>query len=132
MTDESKQAREAFVEYTKAFGRLDPAAVAHHFHIPSVMAVPGKMFAFNDQADVERTYAQLMADLPGRGYARSELPNLKVQRLSDDMAVVTSVCIWRKADGTELQRNGITYTLRKVNGTWKNLSALIHDASTYA
>jgi hypothetical protein len=35
--------------------------------------------------------------------------------------------LWKKADGTDLRRFGLTYTLRKNNGRWRIVVAVAHD-----
>jgi hypothetical protein len=131
MNDNAHEACEAFIKYTQAFQSLDPKAVGQHFHVPAIMATEQNVQVFNSAADVERAYGQVMAELPAIGYAKSEFSNLRVRQLSENMAIVTAVCIWKKADGQELQRFGVTYTLRRTGGTWKNLCALIHAPQVY-
>jgi hypothetical protein len=43
---------------------------------------------------------------------------------------VSGVGVWLKADGDELQRFGLTYTLRNTDGNWKIIVATVHDTET--
>jgi hypothetical protein len=64
-------------------------------------------------------FTPMMKDLSSRGFNRSELSLRYGQRLSDTMAVLIGVAIRYKADGSELERVGITYIVRKQNADWE-------------
>jgi hypothetical protein len=67
-----------------------------------------------------------MGDLRTQGYKTSEFQDLKATPLSANLAMVTGAIVWRKADGSELQRAGVTYTMRR-NNSWELAVTAIHD-----
>jgi hypothetical protein len=79
------------------------------------------------QEQIAAFFTELMDGLRSRSYARSELTNLEVKQLSDVLAVVGGVGVWYKINGDELQRFGLTYTLRSVYGKWKIVVGAVHD-----
>jgi hypothetical protein len=70
-----------------------------------------------------------MGDLKQRGYSRGEMPSLSVRRLSNNLAIVNGHVIRYRKDGTELERFGLTYTLRKVGEHWKIIAGILHDVT---
>lgn len=124
--DDTAEPIAAFQRYTEAFHALDAGAVARHFHEPALLITPEDTVALSTIADVERTYARLMADLPRRGYARTEFSPLAGRRLGDDLAVVSGGGVWKNAADEDLMRFGMTYTLRRTGQTWRIVVAAIH------
>jgi ketosteroid isomerase-like protein len=123
-------ALEAFRLYTQAFQSLDARAVAAHYHEPAMIITPQGVVPFPTGAAVEEFYGKLMADLPARGYARTELSGLAERPLAAGLGLVTGVGVWRKASGEEIQRFGMTFTLRRSGESWRIVVATIHDADT--
>src|SRR5262245_46967197 len=117
----------AFRRYAEAFQTLDPSAIALHFYEPALMLTPDEVVALPNGAAVEQMYKRVMADLPARGYARTEFSGLAERRLSQDVSIVTGVGVWRKASGEELQRFGLTYTLRRAGPRWRIVVGAIHE-----
>ncbi len=128
---EAPDALEAFLKYTQAFQTLDPAAPVSHFHQPALMATPEGIRVLSTASDVAEAYQRLMRMLQGTDYAHSDFVNLTSRRLSETLAIVSGGCIWKKKNGEDMQRFGITYTFTLSKGGWKILSALIHDPAGY-
>jgi ketosteroid isomerase-like protein len=124
--NETSGAVAAFRLYTQAFHALDAGAVAQHFHEPALLITPEDTVALPTVAAVEQTYARLMADLPARGYARTEFSALTERRLSDDLALVSGGGVWKNASDEDLMQFGMTYTLRRTGQTWRIVVAAIH------
>ena len=72
--------------------------------------------------------AQLKEGLKARGFARSELAELKVNQMSAHITVVSVQRTRYKADGQALERLGETYVFRKNAESWKIVTAMTHDA----
>jgi ketosteroid isomerase-like protein len=123
---ETPGALEAFRLYTQAFNALDARAVAQHFHEPAILITPEDTVALPTAAAVERTYARLMADLPARGYARTEFSALQEHRLNESLAIVSGGGVWKNGSGADLMQFGMTYTLRRTDQTWQIVVAMIH------
>jgi ketosteroid isomerase-like protein len=120
----------AFTDYAKAFETLDPQAVIPHYHEPCMFISPQGVAVMANQAQIVTFFAQVMEGLRVRGYGSSTFLNLQGKQLSDILAVVSGVGVWLKTDGDELQRFGLTYTLRNVDGKWRIIVATVHDIDT--
>ena len=116
-----------FNEYVQAFQRLEPRSVATYCHLPCVFIAPQGVHMMTNVSEVESLLAAMMSTLETRDYARSEVTDMRVSRMSDSSAIVSVRRIRYRVDGSELERLGETYTLRKVDGAWKILTALVHD-----
>ena len=117
----------AFTNYIQAFQTVDPHATISYFHVPSMFISPHGVHVLASVADVQVLLTQVMEDLKARGYARSELLDLHVNRMSGNTALVTVSRVRYATDGRELERFGETYTLRSAEREWKIAVALIHD-----
>jgi ketosteroid isomerase-like protein len=124
--DDTQGALDSFRSYAQAFQSLDANAVAGHFHEPALLITPYEVAALRTTAEIEQAYARIMADLPAHGYAGTEFSTLDARRLSDDLAIVTGRGVWKRATGEEFAPFGMTYTLRRVGGTWRIVVAAIY------
>ena len=114
--------------YYQAFSALEVDAILAFYHEPS-------MFVSVQGVNVVPTHAALGAmvlnpireDLRSRGFDRSEFSLREGRRLSDALAVLTGVAIRYKIDGSELERVGVTYVLRKQNPRWKIVVLTVHE-----
>jgi hypothetical protein len=91
------------------------------------MIVPDRVTALPNAGAVEGAYARVMTELPARGYARTEFTDLTERRLSDGLSLITGNCVWKTAEGADIQWFGITYTFRRASGAWQIVVAAIHD-----
>jgi len=78
-------------------------------------------------SEVESLLAAMMSALQRRGYGRSEIADMSVNRVSNSGAVVSVRRIRYRTDGSELERLGETYMLREVDRDWKIVAAMVHD-----
>jgi ketosteroid isomerase-like protein len=129
-TEEARDALDSFRSYAQAFQSLDANAVARHFHEPALLITPYEVAALPTVAEVERAYARIMADLPSRGYARTEFSTLDARQLGDGLAVVTGTGVWKRASGQEFAPFGLTYTLRQTRGAWRIVVAAVYARSS--
>ncbi len=118
---------ESIRAYFRAFATLEPAAVVPYYHQPTLLLSPPALTVLATAEQIEGVFIQLMTDLRRRGYARTEFASLVERRLSATLALVSAVAAWQKADGTELRRFGITYTLVRSDDAWKIAVAAVHD-----
>ena len=127
-SERSSDAVAVFRKYVQAFQTLDPRAVVPFYGQPALTITPLGVFALPDGAAVEQMYRQVMAPLPGLGYARTELLPLREKRLGDDLAEVSGTGVWTTSSGEELRRFGMTCMLRRDAGTWRFAVLAVHDA----
>src|SRR5262245_58624501 len=79
---------QSFMRYVETFQELDPRATLRHLHVPFVF-VGEHVVVSSTKREVEAFLATIMRDLASRGYARSEIDELYVYRLSDRAAMVS-------------------------------------------
>jgi hypothetical protein len=82
------------------------------------------------RAAVAAAFHPVMEALRARGFARSELINLHLKRLSATTVIAGGVAVRRKTDGQELERAGVVYLLHKASAGWQFATVVIHDADT--
>lgn len=114
--------------YFRAFQTLDPEAVIPYYHVPCMLLAPQGVLVVATAAEARTLFAGMMKGLEARGYAKSESAGLRVTRLSDDTAVLSTRVVRLKADGDELERFGATYSLRRTDAGWKIVVLTVHDA----
>ncbi len=127
MAEPSEVVLETFRRYVKAFETLQPEAVVPYYHEPCLFMSPQVVMTLQSSANVVAFFTTVMAGLRGDGYASSAFPHLRVRMLSDVVATVEGVGTWKRADGTELRRFGLTYTLRRNDSGWRIAVAVVHD-----
>ncbi len=120
-------ALDAFKRYTASFRTLNAAAVVPHYQPPALLISPRGVVALASGAEIERFYRQVMAELPGMGYATTDFARLEERQLAPDLALVTGAGTWKTAAGKELSRFGMSYLLRRVGEDWKITVAAVHE-----
>jgi hypothetical protein len=116
-----------FNDYAQTFQTLEPRSVAAYFALPCMLIAPQGVRVMTKRTEVEALLEAMMSALKLRGYSRSALAEMKVSVVSDSTAFVSVDRVRYKADETELERLGETYTLRKAENDWKIVAAVIHD-----
>jgi hypothetical protein len=119
-------ALEAVQNYISAFSALEPRHVLPHFHEPCLFVTPEGVKAAATRPEAEQVFAPLMARLKEQDYERSDFPRLGAELLDRDLALVSGLGIWRRANGAELHRFGATYLVRRGPDGWKIAVAAIH------
>jgi limonene-1,2-epoxide hydrolase len=118
---------EMYRAYFNAFQTLDPRAVLPYFHVPGMLLSPRGVSVITTDAELEAMWARVMNDLRRRDYGRSTLTDLRVEPLSDTIALLSVRVTRYRTHGTELERIGVTYTLLRVGEAWKIVLTTIHD-----
>ena len=127
LTDDYKGAvTQALTDYYAAFSTLDAHAVAPYFHEPSQLVSPAGVGTTSTHAAVIAVFQPAMDALRARGFAKSELTNLRLKRLSAASVIAGGVAVRRY--GQELETNGVVYLLQKTNAGWQIAAIVIHDA----
>ena len=127
--DEEAAAAQVLADYYRAFSSLDVQAVGPYFHEPSQLVSPAGVVAMPTRAAVAAAFQQSMDALRARGFAKSELINLHVKRLSATTVIAGGVAVRTKTDGQELERAGVVYLLQKTNGEWQIATIVVHEAN---
>jgi ketosteroid isomerase-like protein len=127
--DEEAAAAQVLADYYRAFSSLDAQAVWPYFHEPSQLVSPAGVVATPTRAAVAAAFQPFMDALRARGFAKSELINLHVKRLSATTVIAGGIAVRTKTDGQELERAGVVYLLQKTNGEWQIATIVIHEAN---
>lgn len=121
--------RQFYAQYLSAFHTLEASAVVPFYATPSLFVSEDTVVAMNSATDIERLFVQVIAGLKSRNYDHSEVPNLKVNILSDRLAEVGGLAIRYSASGAELERSGANYILRRLGHSWKFVSAVAYPSA---
>jgi ketosteroid isomerase-like protein len=126
--DEKAAAAQVLADYYRAFSSLDAQAVWPYFHEPSQLVSPAGVVPTPTRAALAALFQPSMEALRARGFAKSELINLHLKRLSAATVIAGGVAVRRKTDGEELERAGVVYLMQKTNAGWQIATIVIHDA----
>src|SRR5262245_5616531 len=126
--DEEAAATQVLADYYRAFSSLDAQAVRPYSHEPSQLLSPAGVAATPTRAAVAGAFGAMMDALRERGYAKSELSNLHLKRLSATTMIAGGVAVRTRTDGQELERAGVVYLLQKTHGEWRIATIVIHEA----
>lgn len=129
MANDPQAILDTFHEYAKKFEHLKPSEVLPFYHYPAILISPDQVVAIKNRIEGFVIFKIVMGGLKQRGYDHSHMEALSVRYLSDELAIVSGIVIRCKKDNTELERFGLTYTLRQVNGDWKIVVGALHDIS---
>jgi hypothetical protein len=134
MTDETALIQKTFEEYAEAFQALKPRRILRFFHFPIMMISPQRVAVVSNPFIGYFGFGKEMKKLKQRCFSGSEAESLKVQQLSDNLAIVTGVVIRYKQCKDENQRTllecfNLNYTMRKVNEDWKIITGVLTETS---
>ena len=129
MNNDPQAVLSTFYRYAKTFEALNPLPVLAFYHYPAILISPNKAVAVKNRIVGFVTFLIIMHDLKRRKYGYSKTESLSVRQLSHNLAIVSGTVIRYKKDDTELERFGLTYTLRQVAGNWKIIVGILHELS---
>jgi|SRR6266852_3888285 len=118
---------QALNDYASAFHTFDTQRTLNHYHEPLMLVAGPAVRLMATRADTEAWMKAFWARLKERGFARgSEFSPLHVKQVSPTVAVASAQFVRYKADGQELERNGVTYVLHKTGDAWKIVVVMGH------
>ena len=115
-------------KYYQTFSTLNVESIAPFFHEPCLFVSPQGVIAAPTHDVLKEVFKTIAKDLLSKGYGRSELTLLNVERMSATAMLATGVAVRFTADGSELERVGLTYILQKSGSGWRIAVTVIHDA----
>ena len=127
MAEDTQIILDTFQNYAKTFETLNPLAVLHFYHYPALLISPTKVAAINNQLEGLVKLTIVMTELKFRGYDHAQTQSLSVRQLDDNLAIVSGTVIRYKKDATELERFGLTYTLRRVEENWRIITGMLYN-----
>lgn len=116
-----------YADYLAAFHSLRPKRVAPYYAQPCVFMTESMITLLATNSDVEALFESIINDLVSKSYGYSEVNDLTVQPLGATHAHITGTAIRYTQAGTELERTGAAYTLRKLDDEWKFVSAFAYS-----
>ena len=125
--DHITEATQFLKDYYATFSTLDIESIATFFQEPCIFISPQGVVAAQTSEHIKDIFKLIAEGLRSKGYGRSELINLKVQRLSAATMLASGIADRYKANGEELERVGVTYVLQKSDDGWKIAVIIIHD-----
>src|SRR5580765_8407373 len=125
--DDKAAVTQVLIDYYKAFNTLDAQAVGPYFHEPSQLVSSAGVVPTATRAAVAAAFQPVLEGLRARNFARSELTDLRLKRLSATTVIAAGVAVRRKTDGQELERAGVVYLLQKTGAGWQFATVVIHD-----
>lgn len=118
MTD-AKEAIQAVVSgYFDALAKGAKPAAAFYGE-PALISLQDQMMALVTRPDIEAFVEKLLSGLAAIDYSHSVMSDPRVKLLSDTAALFSVIAVRVKRDGSELQKAGFTYLLRKGDEDWK-------------
>jgi hypothetical protein len=126
--DDKAEVTQVLLDYYQAFTTLEPQAVGPYFLEPSQLVSSAGVVPTATRAAVAAAFQPVMEGLRTRNFAKSELTNLRLKRLSATTVIAGGVAVRRKTDGQELERAGVVYLLQKTRAGWQFATVVIHDA----
>jgi uncharacterized NTF2-like protein DUF6841 len=118
---------QTFRKYVQTFQSLEAPALVPYCQLPCLFISNQGVRVMANAGELQVFIAGLMTSLKARGFSRSEVADMRVNQMSENIALVSVRRIRYKTDGSELERLGETYTFRKIDSDWKVLAALVHD-----
>ena len=127
MTNIEREVDQLFINYFRDFSNLDLNAIVSYFLTPCIFIVPQEVFVFTSASQVEEFWGPRFDDLKAQGFGRTERAEANIKILNDNTAIASSKAIRYTEDGSELERRGATFALRKTDGGWKIVTLIHHS-----
>ena len=118
--------------YYRTFSTLNVESIAPFYHEPCFFVFPQDVMAARTHDTVKEVFKTIARDLHSKGYGRSELTQLNLERMSETATLATGVAVRFTVDGQELERAGVTYILKKSDNEWRIAVTVIHDVKSPA
>ena len=127
MTDLEQEIDQLFTGYFSDFSNLDLKAIVSYFHNPCTFIVPQGVLVFSSASEVEGFWGPRFDDLKAQGFGHTERAEANIKVLTGDTAIANSLAVRYTKDGSELERRGATFVLRKTGDGWKIVTLIHHS-----
>ena len=127
MTDLEQEIDQLFTGYFSDFSNLDLKAIVSYFHNPCTFIVPQGVLVFSSASEVEGFWGPRFDDLKAQGFGHTERAEANIKVLTGDTAIANSLAVRYTKDGSELERRGATFVLRKTGDGWKIVTRIHHS-----
>jgi len=127
MTQLEQEVDQLFIDYFNDFSNLDLKSIVSYFHLPCTFIVPQGILVFTSVSEVEGFWAPRFDDLKKQGFGRTERAEFSFKVLNDNTAMASSKAVRYTKDGSELERRGATFAVRKTDDGWKIVTLIHHS-----
>jgi len=127
MKDVEQEVDQLFIDYFLDFNNLDLKAIVSYFHLPCVLIVPNDVLVFSTAAEVEEFWAPRFEAMKVADFGHTERHEASIQALNDHTAMASSLAVRFKKDGTQLERRGAAFAVRKTDEGWKVVTVIHHS-----
>jgi ketosteroid isomerase-like protein len=114
-----KELEAFYVSYAAAFNSKDVTTISECFACPCALITGEGLNQCATERDVQRLLEEFLAGLKERGWTRSEMGQLKIWPMSEDLAMVVVDATRHKADGAILEPVRSCYIVRRDANHWK-------------
>jgi hypothetical protein len=125
--DETGSILASFKGYVEAFETLDPKQVEPFFYQPAMLITSAKVSIMHSAEEIRRVFWILFADLTLKDFKYSKIEAIRAEQVSENQAIVSGTATRYDVNHQVLDRFGLNYTLRKVNGHWRIIVGVMHD-----
>ena len=125
----SRSVIESFMhDYCRAFRPDNAAAMPGYFHFPASLMTSGLRLPINAPDELVQMLSVSLSDLAAAGFSRSEIQDIHVHELADDIALVSARYHRLRADGSVLEEIAASYTLfHEAESGWGIVAIITHD-----
>jgi hypothetical protein len=118
---------ETFVRAYVAAAGPDMTLAATFVEEPATFAGPNRFVLAQTREELVKMLNGNADTARQQGFAKSTCEYLSIKTLNSVMALCSVEYVRRKSDGTELQRSGAIYILRKGDNGWKIRQTILTD-----
>ena len=130
MANQEEAIKQFYASYLDTFHTGEAKAMVPFYHAPCLFIADQGVILLSSEAEIEKLFAQIIEDLKGRNYGRSEVTNIQIKEMTDRIALLSGLAVRYTKTGEELERLGATYTLRKTGDNWQMVSVVAHSPET--
>ena len=118
--------RQTLQAYEQAWSRHDAHAIAGFYFEPAMRVSKAGPVVRPTQAEQETFFDGYLRGMVARGYDRSEWESLEVRVLDAQTGLASGITVRYRADGSVLERLGVTYSLWGTDKGWKIFLSATH------
>jgi len=112
--------------YTRAFDAFDPAAIAAHYHFPSILGSIDGTHAFLDRADAEARFKRVCDQHRRMGYDHAAHDDVRFEELADNLWRLTVRWRFLSAGGAVIAEFDCSYELGDFGQGPRVTAAIVH------
>ena len=130
MANQHEDIQQFYASYLDTFHSGEARAMVPFYNAPCLFIADQGVTLLSSEAEIEKLFAQIIQDLKGRNYGRSEVTNIQIKEMTNRIALLSGLAVRYTKTGEELERLGATYTLRKTDNRWQIVSVIAHSPET--